>query len=60
MRQAVTFRLESELLAAAKRCAAEENRTLTNFLETLLKRHVAERRVPAAQERRGGEARRHA
>lgn len=61
MRQAVTFRLDSELLAAARRCAAEENRTLTNFLETLLKRHLATQREPTGRTPEwSGEARRDA
>lgn len=63
MRQAVTFRLDSELLAEARRCAAEENRTLTNFMETLLKRHVTARQVLGGhdeRQRRSGEARRDA
>lgn len=37
MRQPITIRLDSELLAAARIRAKEENRTLTNFLETALK-----------------------
>lgn len=37
MKQAITIRLDPELLAAARVKAKEENRTLTNFLETALK-----------------------
>jgi predicted transcriptional regulator len=37
MKQAITIRLDPELLAAARAKAKEENRTLTNFLETALK-----------------------
>lgn len=37
MKQPITIRLDPELLAAARICAKEENRTLTNFLETALK-----------------------
>ncbi len=50
MRHAVTFRLDTELLAEARRCAAEENRTLTNFMETLLKRHLIALRSPAERD----------
>lgn len=50
MRHAVTFRLDAELLAEARRCAAEENRTLTNFMETLVKRHLIARQNSAAHE----------
>jgi len=37
MKQPITIRLDPELLANARICAKEENRTLTNFLETVLK-----------------------
>jgi hypothetical protein len=37
MKQPITIRLDPELLATARLCAKEENRTLTNFLETALK-----------------------
>ena len=37
MKQPITIRLDPELLATARMCAKEENRTLTNFLETALK-----------------------
>jgi hypothetical protein len=59
MRQAVTFRLNADLLSEARRCAAQENRTLTNFMETLLKRYLMARQVPAAYEQplRNDEAR---
>ncbi len=37
MKQPITIRLDPELLATARMKAKEENRTLTNFLETALK-----------------------
>jgi len=37
MKQPITIRLDPELLANARMLAKEENRTLTNFLETALK-----------------------
>lgn len=37
MKQPITIRLDPELLANARLRAKEENRTLTNFLETALK-----------------------
>jgi hypothetical protein len=37
MKQPITIRLDPELLANARIRAKEENRTLTNFLETALK-----------------------
>ena len=40
MKQSVTFRLDPRLLAEAKRVAGAENRTLTNFVETLLMKSV--------------------
>ncbi len=39
MKQPITIRLDPEILAAARARAKEENRTLTNFLETALKEH---------------------
>jgi predicted HicB family RNase H-like nuclease len=38
MKQLVTFRLDAELLERVRRMAQAENRTLTNFVETVLKR----------------------
>jgi hypothetical protein len=40
MKQPVTFRLDRDLLEKARRTAAAENRTLTNFVETVLKRSI--------------------
>jgi hypothetical protein len=37
MKHPITIRLDPELLAIARIRAKEENRTLTNFLETALK-----------------------
>jgi len=42
MKTPVTVRIETQLLDEARRCASEENRTLTNFIETVLRRRVAE------------------
>lgn len=42
MKRSLTVRLDPELLAAARQCARGQNRTLTNFLETIIRRHVAE------------------
>jgi hypothetical protein len=40
LKKLVTFRLDTELLARAKGKADLENRTLTNFVETVLKKAV--------------------
>jgi hypothetical protein len=40
LKKLVTFRLDPELLAKAKGKADLENRTLTNFVETVLKRAI--------------------
>jgi hypothetical protein len=40
VKQVVTFRLDPGLLAKARHFAQRENRTLTNFVETLLKQAV--------------------
>jgi len=41
MKKPITFRIEQNLLEQARRSAQAENRTLTNFVETLLKMKVA-------------------
>ena len=43
MRKAATFRLDAQLLASARLRAREDNRSLTNLVETLLKSCVGER-----------------
>lgn len=40
MKKPVTFRIDRDLLDKARRSAQAENRTLTNFVETLLKMEV--------------------
>jgi hypothetical protein len=40
MKKPVTFRIEQSLLEQARHTAQAENRTLTNFVETLLKAKV--------------------
>jgi Family of unknown function (DUF6364) len=47
MKKPVTFRMDQDLIEKAKVSARAENRTLTNFVETLLKLEV-ERRNQAA------------
>lgn len=42
MKKPITVRVEPELLAEARRCAIQENRTLTNFIETVLRRRIDE------------------
>jgi len=37
----ITIRVEPALLAAVRRGAQDENRTLTNFIETILRQHLA-------------------
>ena len=44
-KSAITIRVEAELLAAARDRAAVENRTLTNYIETLLKQALAPRSI---------------
>lgn len=52
MKKPVTFRIDQELLDKARKTAQAENRTLTNFVETLLKRRV-EPRVPSGAQAAG-------
>jgi hypothetical protein len=42
MKQAITIRIDPELLENARKCAEQENRTLTNYIETALKERVAD------------------
>ena len=41
MTKPIALRSETELLKEVRRCASEENRSLTNFIETVLKNRVA-------------------
>lgn len=41
MRQSMTIRVDQDVLAAAKRRAKNEKRTLTNYIETLLRRDLS-------------------
>ena len=43
MRKLVTFRFDVDMLAKARRVAELENRTLANFIETILKQAVDRR-----------------
>ena len=52
MKKAVTFRFDPALLADVRRCAQQDNRSVTNFIETLLKAHVGAR-WPGHAERPG-------
>jgi hypothetical protein len=51
MKQPITIRLDPELLANARIRAKEENRTLTNFLETALKERFKASAVSQASKR---------
>jgi hypothetical protein len=42
MRKPITMRFDPDLLAQAKRQAARENRTLTNFIETVVRQRVTD------------------
>ncbi|WP_375778713.1 hypothetical protein ACE103_06170 [Bradyrhizobium sp. ma5] len=53
MKRAITIRIETELLARAREVAERENRTLPNFIETVLKERLkADERPPAKKRRR--------
>ena len=47
VRKSITMRFDPDLLAKARVQAARENRTLTNFIETVVRQRVADPR-PAA------------
>jgi hypothetical protein len=42
MKKPITVRVDVGLLAEARRCAMQENRTLTNFIETVLRHRIDE------------------
>jgi hypothetical protein len=46
MRKPITMRFDPDLLAKAKLKAAGENRTLTNFIETVVRERVADVSLP--------------
>ena len=43
MKKAVTVRVDPDLLDAARACAAQEHRSLTNFIEMSLRGRIEER-----------------
>jgi hypothetical protein len=51
MKQTITIRIDLELLASARKCAKQENRTLTNFIETVLKERIALAVLPIQKRR---------
>ncbi|WP_342711548.1 hypothetical protein AAFG13_06805 [Bradyrhizobium sp. B124] len=51
MKQVMTIRVEAELLARAHEQAELENRTLTNFIETVLKERLEESDPPPKRKR---------
>ncbi|GEL42835.1 MULTISPECIES: hypothetical protein [Methylobacteriaceae] len=61
MKQPLSVRIDSDLLAAARDCARQDNRTLTNFIETALIARIAAMRAnrvesasgPSSQDRKG-------
>ena len=40
MRQSITMRLDPEILNAARIKASDDNRTLTNYIETLMRKDL--------------------
>ncbi|WP_267358568.1 MULTISPECIES: hypothetical protein [unclassified Methylobacterium] len=42
MKKPLAIRIDADLLAATRDCARRDNRTLTNFIETALRRRVEE------------------
>ena len=48
MRQSVTMRLDPNVLKAARQKAISDNRTLTNYIETLLRRDLRRRMTSLA------------
>jgi DNA phosphorothioation-dependent restriction protein DptG len=50
VKKPVTFRIDPDLLEQARRAAEAENRTLTNFIETVLRARIEA--APRPQENR--------
>jgi hypothetical protein len=54
MKTPITVRVDTGLLAEARLCAREENRSLTNFIETVLRQRIAgaplQARAPAGRQ----------
>lgn len=42
MKTPLALRIDPTVLAAARECARQDNRTLTNFIETALRQRIAE------------------
>ncbi|MCJ2080185.1 hypothetical protein [Methylobacterium sp. J-090] len=42
MKKPLAIRIDADLLANVRDCARHDNRTLTNFIETVLRRRVEE------------------
>ena len=42
MKTPLALRIDPNVLAAARECARQDNRTLTNFIETALRQRIAE------------------
>ncbi|NEU14678.1 hypothetical protein G3T14_21600 [Methylobacterium sp. BTF04] len=60
MKKPLALRIDPDLLVAARECARRDNRTLTNFIETVLRRRVEEmaglRPEPSAATKKGHQA----
>ncbi|GEO43502.1 hypothetical protein SAE02_76500 [Skermanella aerolata] len=41
MKKAITVRIDPDLLTAAQQCARQENRSLTNLIETVLRHWIS-------------------
>jgi hypothetical protein len=46
MKQAIAIRIDPELLVRARQCAKQENRTLANRIETVLKERLEALKSP--------------
>lgn len=49
MKKLVTFRFDADVLAVARQSAQRENRSLTNFIETILKQALSGSASDASQ-----------
>ena len=48
-----TFRLSEEVVTKIKELAEKENRSMNNYLETILKSHIEQHDEPKSKKKRG-------
>jgi hypothetical protein len=52
MRQSMTIRLDKDVLTGVRRVAKDNNRTLTNYIETLIRKDLSSKMTSASDNRK--------